>query len=1310
MLPVQFFVIALTGSLLFHGGEGTRLLRGHRGEKALGFAFSSPRSSTFLPRSREQFSPFSTSSWNICPTGTMRHPHPLSMALETAAAETPTLAEEAPQQGIQVDLEDLTQGSSLKALHRRWLHTPLPEHPGLRRGRCANGLEYLILPNKHPAGRFEAHMEVHAGSVDELDDQQGMAHMCEHISYMGSAKRSSILSKSVQTNAYTDFHHTVFFAKCPVLDPTSRGSPVYMLPRALEALLDVLEAPTQFNPSRLEHERKAVLSEASMVNTVDYREECQTLMGLHNENRLAIRFPLGELDQIRNWNLEDVKKFHSTHYRPENAFLYVVGDLDAVETERQIQQVFERLKKDPPASYYDNFQKMYLGTMKDESIFLPAIKHSYHSNADGQTVDDENLRESLPAAAEPKQEANVTIFQSDVVHSLSLSVMIKRPLEGVRTVEDVRRSVLRMLCLKGLHQRLNIFQRGNGLFRNVELTSLDSVREAAHVVTLDITTDEDPLVWKEAVSLAFEEVKKLGEYGLMENELPQLIDAFRTDMLRTNTDGRVDHHEWAKQLMDQLGRRSTILHPEQEKQITLMVLEDVTLEDVNGEAKNLCNWLTDLGKESAPQANGVVVCTPETIEVQMGIGGGDSKRTVQRLELSSPEVMQVIREAAQQKVDPVVTSAILPDQLLSVEEVSSLSKRHTPRWTTLDLPKEDAENIQPYLSENGTLFEDRSLGLRMRQLDNGVKINFRPTDEGAQAYVRILIPGGRMAEVEGDMKAGALALGAKTLMEGGAFGSHTREQIELFCNKHLLAVNIQCETDTVALDFAVPTIIDEQTGEASEDPRQYGNTEAVFQIIRSILAAGTERDDPLTIQFQEDAFRRAQASFATESSRLRRDLLQKGMIDLIGAMSGEDSRFVALDENIPKQVTLEEAKEAMASQLDTRNIEVSIFGQYSVPVVEAIAKFYLGTITPSSGPSPADLRTRDPEKFWNFPERHTLPEHTEVEGRTVRTRVRDSDERVIVQLSGLAPNRWGYLADGTHISERMGAGSTLEKVSSFIGSGVKNLFGGKGKEQEGKEKDGTTESASASLAERLKDPRVRRSHPAFARIAIEMARDLLGKRTFSVMREEQHLTYDASFDLNEPTEVAWGRPFFLTVYTNPQQADLCTQTAKKVLADILDGRRPAGASLETARRSFIQKTEADLMDGEFFIREVPGLQLSEMQMKNIAALRGWREVAEAITLDDIQEVIELFGIHPDEIWENVAVSGRLPGEETRGGGAGAAGSSSGAVGETGEDAEGGEGGEAGQAQAPVVGMPRRRRGSTVMSDHMDEIEDAGDLQ
>lgn len=52
------------------------------------------------------------------------------------------------------------------------LETPVRRHAELVTGQLDNGLKYVVLPNKTPPQRFEAHLEVHAGSVDEHEHEQ----------------------------------------------------------------------------------------------------------------------------------------------------------------------------------------------------------------------------------------------------------------------------------------------------------------------------------------------------------------------------------------------------------------------------------------------------------------------------------------------------------------------------------------------------------------------------------------------------------------------------------------------------------------------------------------------------------------------------------------------------------------------------------------------------------------------------------------------------------------------------------------------------------------------------------------------------------------------------------------------------------------------------------------------------------------------------------------------------------------------------------------------------------------------------------
>ena len=132
-----------------------------------------------------------------------------------------------------------TDPSSSSSSSRSSSHL-LPQHKELVTGKLRNGLEYFILPNAVPGQRFEAHLEVLSGSVFEQEHQQGMAHLAEHVTYMGSPKRQLIAGTGSRTNAYTDFHHTVFFCGCPVESPDSPFWSKPMLPMAFDALIDVM--------------------------------------------------------------------------------------------------------------------------------------------------------------------------------------------------------------------------------------------------------------------------------------------------------------------------------------------------------------------------------------------------------------------------------------------------------------------------------------------------------------------------------------------------------------------------------------------------------------------------------------------------------------------------------------------------------------------------------------------------------------------------------------------------------------------------------------------------------------------------------------------------------------------------------------------------------------------------------------------------------------------------------------------------------------------------------------------------------------
>ena len=106
----------------------------------------------------------------------------------------------------------------------------LPFDPAVTPGRFRTASRYYIRRNTRPEKRVNLQLAVKAGSIDEEDDQQGLAHFVEHMAFNGSRhfKPGELISTFESTgarlgphvNAYTGFDETVFMFTLPT---DSRG-------------------------------------------------------------------------------------------------------------------------------------------------------------------------------------------------------------------------------------------------------------------------------------------------------------------------------------------------------------------------------------------------------------------------------------------------------------------------------------------------------------------------------------------------------------------------------------------------------------------------------------------------------------------------------------------------------------------------------------------------------------------------------------------------------------------------------------------------------------------------------------------------------------------------------------------------------------------------------------------------------------------------------------------------------------------------------------------------------------------------------
>ena len=859
---------------------------------------------------------------------------------------------------------------------RRDTSTLLRKHPDLVEGKLSNGFTYIILPNANPGGRFEAHLEVLSGSAHELEPQQGVAHLLEHVAYMGSPKRQLISGTGSRTNAYTDFHHTVFFAACPSLTPDFWKRP--MMPLALDALLDVMT--TQVDDDRLEKERAAVLSEASMVNKMEYRVECQVLSALHSENRISTRFPIGKENLIQRWTKEDVQLFHSTHYRPDNVILFVVGDVDVKTTIETIKQKFGNLRPKVDSRLIFKESGEFPDTsMQAVSRHFPPVVHRWSCSSDEAAVFvPAPLVSPAPLAPELQALGGALpvprIFKHELLQSFSFHLFAKRPIEPIVSFEALRRDVMRRMALSALQIRFNVQQRQDPLFTFVDFNQLNWPREGCAVCSLDLTSD--PSCWREAVQLAVREIRRLGIFGLTESELHRYKQAVLSEAEQSVAQAeQLGSEEVISQLMEAESCGHAYMEPSERLSATEAALASITVEDMALVARELCEHLSHIDPSGGVRPAAVVACAPMLA------------RDGSAFHVSDDEVAQAVREALSEPLEPL-PDTVVPETLISAEELEAKAQITVPAWVPLE-----GKGAAPGNGKN-------NYGVEQRRLSNGLRVNLVSMGaEPQRAHLRLYVPGGRMLEKPGEE--GSMLLGSRTIQEGGAFLDMSREEVELFCIDHQVMVDIVTSEDALVFDF--------QTVTTPGPGGQVTGLEACLQVAHIILT---------DFKYEEDAFARAKQGFHEHYDSVVKGLETACQEALALRLGGGDKRLVTPNHQQLDGLTLDVAKAAITSQLGSDAVEVSISGDAPIEELVDLSLRYLGTIPPPASGAKRPLRS-EALKVVGAGAGAAGAAKAAPEPLTVY--LADSDERAMGYCAGPSPNRWGVGADGRTVSDLLRA-------------------------------------------------------------------------------------------------------------------------------------------------------------------------------------------------------------------------------------------------------------------------------------------------
>jgi len=190
--------------------------------------------------------------------------------------------------------------------------------------KLKNGLEIYHIPTSKGSGVISIDVFYRVGSRNETMGKSGIAHMLEHLNFKSTKNLKAgefdeiVKSFGGINNASTGFDYTHYYIKC------SKSN----LNKSLELYADIM-ANLSLKDNEFQPERNVVMEERrwrtdnSPIGFL-YFTLFNTAFTYHPYHWT----PIGFIDDIKNWNIDDIKEFHTTFYQPKNAVLIISGDID----------------------------------------------------------------------------------------------------------------------------------------------------------------------------------------------------------------------------------------------------------------------------------------------------------------------------------------------------------------------------------------------------------------------------------------------------------------------------------------------------------------------------------------------------------------------------------------------------------------------------------------------------------------------------------------------------------------------------------------------------------------------------------------------------------------------------------------------------------------------------------------------------------------------------------------------------------------------------------------------------------------------
>lgn len=197
--------------------------------------------------------------------------------------------------------------------------------------KLENGLRIIHLPSESQV--VYCGYEINAGTGNEDEGEEGIAHFCEHVTFKGTERRSSLdiinclENVGGDLNAFTTKTDTVFYSAILKEHFTL----------AADLLSDIVFRST-YPQTEIDKEVEVICDEIELYNDSPAELIYDEFENIVFKNHPLGHSILGTTKTVRSFTTRDAQRFTDKFYRPDNCVFYIYGDVafeDAVETLRK---------------------------------------------------------------------------------------------------------------------------------------------------------------------------------------------------------------------------------------------------------------------------------------------------------------------------------------------------------------------------------------------------------------------------------------------------------------------------------------------------------------------------------------------------------------------------------------------------------------------------------------------------------------------------------------------------------------------------------------------------------------------------------------------------------------------------------------------------------------------------------------------------------------------------------------------------------------------------------------------------------------